>query len=339
MNGAMRLMDRALRPASVHGIAGLRTRLLRQFSIATTGLYAAGVVATVLPHGDRVTADVSGGAVAVALGVVAVVALWVRPESALAYRTALDATMLATPAVMAFHVLSTAQVLCLVAVMFLAMHIRAFSRDRDARISIAVLVALALLALYLSPAPTYPITYLIYAVAIVGAAEMFGAVTKALIAASCTDPLTGVLNRAGWEIATAEAVAGVAGRRNDASTALTVVIIDVDDFKSVNDTAGHRAGDELLIELAKSWSLSAPGGSVIARIGGDEFAALLAGHSKEVADGFVRKTIESVPYASVGSAASQNAAEPISDILARADTALYEAKNARMEKGRRGTTT
>lgn len=280
-----------------------------------------------LPHGDRVTSDVTGGVVAVGLGAAGVVVLWVRPGTAVALRLALAAAMVATPAVMAFHRLAAAQSQCLIAAMFLAMYIRAFHRDGPGRVLVGVLVVSVLSAVWASPAPMYPISYLIFGVAVIAAGEAFGVVTKALIVASCTDPLTGVFNRAGWEMAAAE----VAGNRT-AELPVAVVIVDVDNFKAVNDSGGHRAGDELLIDLAQSWTRAAPSDAVIARLGGDEFAALLTGHSRDVVDEFARITAESLPYASVGTAQSTDPQESVSDILARADENLYGVKHVRRER-------
>ena len=280
-----------------------------------------------LPHGDRVTSDVTGGVVAVGLGAAGVVMLWVRPGTAVALRLALAAAMVATPAVMAFHRLAAAQSQCLIAAMFLAMYIRAFHRDGPGRVLVGVLVVSVLSAVWVSPAPMYPISYLIFGVAVIAAGEAFGVVTKALIVASCTDPLTGVFNRAGWEMAAAE----VAGNRT-AELPVAVVIVDVDNFKAVNDSGGHRAGDELLIDLAQSWTRAAPSDAVIARLGGDEFAALLTGHSRDVVDEFARITTESLPYASVGTAQSTDPQESVSDILARADENLYGVKHVRRER-------
>lgn len=322
----MRSFPLVLHPSSVHGTAGLRTRLLRYFLLATTGLYAVGVILTLLPHGDRVTSDVAGGVVAICVGTAGIVVLWVCPGTAVALRVGLAAAMVATPAVMAFHRLAAAQSQCLIAAMFLAMYIRAFHRDRLGRVLVGVLVMAVLSAVWVSPAPMYPISYLIFGVAVIAAGEAFGVVTKALIVASCTDPLTGVFNRAGWEMATAEATRG-----RTAGLSVAVVIVDVDDFKAVNDSAGHRAGDELLIDLARSWTRAAPPGAVIARLGGDEFAALLTGPGRGVVDEFVRVTSESLPYASVGTAESTDPDEPVSDILARADEGLYGVKRARRE--------
>lgn len=128
-------------------------------------------------------------------------------------------------------------------------------------------------------------------------------------------------------MATAEAT-----RSRTAGLSVAVVIVDVDDFKAVNDSAGHRAGDELLIDLARSWTQAAPPNAVIARLGGDEFAALLTGPGRGVVDEFVRVTSESLPYASVGTAESTDPDEPVSDILARADESLYGVKRARRQR-------
>ncbi len=324
---AMRSFDHVLHPGSMHTTAGLRTRLLSYFLLSTTGLYAADVILNLLYQFDHVVSDITGGVVAVCLGTAGLAMLWLRPGAPIAHRCALAAAMVATPAVMVFHRLPVSQSQCLVAAMFLAMYIRAFHSDVVGRALVGVLVVVVLAAVAVSPSVMYPISYLVFGVAIVAAGEAFGVVTKSLVVASCTDPLTGVFNRAGWEMATAEATGhGATG------LPVVVVIVDVDDFKSVNDSGGHRAGDDLLIDLARSWSRVAPPGAVIARLGGDEFAALLTGQPREVVDEFIRITARSLPYASVGTAESTAPEEPVSDILARADADLYEVKRARREE-------
>ncbi|MGI9624466.1 MAG: diguanylate cyclase domain-containing protein, partial [Acidimicrobiales bacterium] len=77
------------------------------------------------------------------------------------------------------------------------------------------------------------------------------------------DPLTGLLNRAGLEAATAATAAS-------AST-ITVMFIDLDHFKSVNDRFGHAAGDELLKEVGERLLRTVRPGDIFARLGGDEF--------------------------------------------------------------------
>jgi diguanylate cyclase (GGDEF)-like protein len=87
------------------------------------------------------------------------------------------------------------------------------------------------------------------------------------------DGLTGLLNRRGLELLAEPVVA--AARR--AELPLTVGIVDVDHFKSFNDTRGHLAGDRLLFALADAWRRTARESDLVARFGGDEIVLLLVG--------------------------------------------------------------
>lgn len=86
-----------------------------------------------------------------------------------------------------------------------------------------------------------------------------------------TDPLTGLLNRRAFTEETARELARAARHQY----AVTVIYIDVDDFKAVNDKGGHAAGDTLLQDIASSIRQTIRGIDVAARLGGDEFAILL----------------------------------------------------------------
>ena len=93
------------------------------------------------------------------------------------------------------------------------------------------------------------------------------------------DPLTGLANRARFQERIAEALAGTAtpagaGRREDGA-AVAVLLIDLDGFKLVNDTAGHAVGDVLLQVVAERLLNATRGSDLVARLGGDEFAVLL----------------------------------------------------------------
>ncbi len=79
-----------------------------------------------------------------------------------------------------------------------------------------------------------------------------------------TDSLTGLLNRTGFAVAAAQQRA-MAGRRGEP---LSLAVIDLDDFKLVNDRGGHAAGDRLLVEIAGVWTASLRPGDVLARFGG-----------------------------------------------------------------------
>jgi diguanylate cyclase (GGDEF)-like protein/PAS domain S-box-containing protein len=149
------------------------------------------------------------------------------------------------------------------------------------------------------------------------------------------DPLTGLANRARFEEHLAHA-------SRDGEQA--VLFIDLDNFKTVNDSLGHAAGDQFLGEVARRLSACVRVGDMVARMGGDEFAVLVSGsdakmRAPRIAERILRELAAPIevhrraitPSASIGIACGgdvQNAQE----ILRDADLALYEAK--RSGKGR-----
>ncbi|MCA2214088.1 putative bifunctional diguanylate cyclase/phosphodiesterase [Jidongwangia harbinensis] len=144
------------------------------------------------------------------------------------------------------------------------------------------------------------------------------------------DALTGLLSRAGFEEELARTAAG--------GEPVSVLYLDVDRFKAVNDGSGHSAGDEALRVLAGRLTRCVPAGSLIARFGGDEFVAALPGPT-EVAVRAGRAVVaafaEPVPVAggrlqlaaSVGVATVSDPGQAEQAVLA-ADTAMYAAKRA-----------
>ncbi|GAA2295084.1 putative bifunctional diguanylate cyclase/phosphodiesterase [Streptomyces violaceusniger] len=159
------------------------------------------------------------------------------------------------------------------------------------------------------------------------------------------DPLTDLPNRALFTRRVAHAVAG--RRRTDAGTA--VLFIDLDGFKAVNDTVGHHAGDELLVQAARRLQESVRSGSgdCAARLGGDEFAALILGDGEGDAGTREQRIMEiadrlrlrlSQPYrvegstevrvaASIGVAFAEPGTSP-GALMRNADLAMYRAKAA-----------
>ena len=151
--------------------------------------------------------------------------------------------------------------------------------------------------------------------------------------AASMDPLTGMLNRRGF----AEACARVIEREAHAGRPVTVLIFDIDHFKSINDRFGHPAGDELLKLFSMLVVNSLRISDLSGRIGGEEFAALLPCPLEEgvLAAERVRETFEASGIVceegpvdttvSIGVAGGPAGTE-LEVLLAAADTALYQAK-------------
>jgi diguanylate cyclase (GGDEF)-like protein len=153
--------------------------------------------------------------------------------------------------------------------------------------------------------------------------------------AASTDPLTGMFNRRGF----AEATSRVIEREANAGRPVTVLIFDIDHFKSINDRFGHPAGDEILKLFATVVVNTLRISDLSGRIGGEEFAALLpcsleegviaaervreafADSGIEVEEGPVDTTV------SIGVAGGPAGTE-LEVLLAAADTALYQAKRS-----------
>ncbi len=145
--------------------------------------------------------------------------------------------------------------------------------------------------------------------------------------AAHTDPLTSLANRRGLE----QLVRERRGRRP-----LVILAIDVDGLKHVNDRHGHAAGDALLMSVARSVGTILRTGDVLARIGGDEFAAVVFDSDEESGASVAARMIESIhsqgsrgrgPRVSIGVATVEPGAS-LGRGLDRADAAMYEAKRA-----------
>ena len=140
-----------------------------------------------------------------------------------------------------------------------------------------------------------------------------------------TDPLTGLLNRAGFRAA-AEREHALAARTG---TLLAMVLLDLDGFKTINDRAGHAAGDRLLSELAVRWKSSLRSCDILGRHGGDEFVLLLPATTPAQAEVAIDRLRASTPVAFSAGIASWKRDEGMEACLARADRGLYVEKDRR----------
>jgi len=146
------------------------------------------------------------------------------------------------------------------------------------------------------------------------------------------DPLTGLCNRVLFGELVLRELA-VAQRSGDS---FSILAIDLDGFKAVNDMHGHAAGDTVLKEAADRMASAIRVSDVAARLGGDEFAVLLLGAHQEDARLVAEALVESLslPYpnvrvavsASIGIAVYPQSGATMLQLLERADVALYRAK-------------
>jgi diguanylate cyclase (GGDEF)-like protein/PAS domain S-box-containing protein len=151
------------------------------------------------------------------------------------------------------------------------------------------------------------------------------------------DALTGLANRAAF----AQKIEEAAARRRRRGEPFTVLLLDLDRFKQVNDTLGHPAGDSLLTDVATRLKSLLRETDVLARLGGDEFAIIQAGEAnqREAASSLADRIIEAVgkPFeiegndisigASIGVALAPEQEAGSEVLLKMADLALYRAKS------------
>jgi diguanylate cyclase (GGDEF)-like protein len=149
------------------------------------------------------------------------------------------------------------------------------------------------------------------------------------------DQLTDLLNRRGLF----ESLQAALDHAARTSTSVTLMFIDLDDFKRANDAAGHRVGDDILVAVARTLSDQLHQGEIVARLGGDEFAVLIPGISVDAAGATAQRLVQAVSAlrfeaadwtlrvgCSIGLASFPADAQTADDLVACADTAMYQAK-------------
>ncbi|RXZ66402.1 GGDEF domain-containing protein [Pelagerythrobacter rhizovicinus] len=155
-----------------------------------------------------------------------------------------------------------------------------------------------------------------------------------MAARSETDALSGILNRRGFDLHAERMLA----RAERADEPLTLVTADIDHFKRINDKFGHAAGDATIAHVAKLLCEPVTGDALVSRLGGEEFAVLLAGatladgrgyaervRARLAADPPVHLGVDQIVTASFG-VAQVTRGDTLFDLARRADAALYRAK-------------
>jgi diguanylate cyclase (GGDEF)-like protein len=167
--------------------------------------------------------------------------------------------------------------------------------------------------------------------------ERSGELLKRLERLSREDPLTGLANRRSWD----ESLEREFARASRAGLPLSILICDIDRFKSVNDRCGHAIGDRVLETVAGVLMRRVRTGDLVARIGGDEFAVLCADTDVEGAAALaesLRRRIESTSFperpdevitVSIGVGSAEPSDSSPRDTMLRADSRLYSAKSRR----------
>lgn len=299
----------------------LRRRMLVIYLVTVLALYACAIAAA------SGRPDARGEWVAVALSAIGLLAALPRPLCGWRYAVALACACLVPLAPVLGHGELSAQVWALIPVIMIAVFIRSWHRPTTARLLAALLAAVLVLCLWIAPAPAPALWFVLFPVCILGSAELMGLLLFALIEAALRDPLTTVWNRAGLDRELAELLP----RSRRRGESLAVIVLDVDDFKSVNDRDGHAAGDSVLIQLTSRWTRQLPSSALIGRLGGDEFVAVLTGYPENQARAIAGTLSGSGPvHVSTGVAVGPgHAPGPFARLLTEADRDLYRQKNLR----------
>lgn len=224
---------------------------------------------------------------------------------------------------------------------FLPLSVGAWRFGRTTAIGLSIVCALMWFATNRAAGMTYS-SNLIWLVNVTVQATGFSivstliAVIREAFAAAATqarvDPLTGIANsRAFFD--EAERVLARARRHGNSTT---VAYVDLDDFKAVNDTLGHRGGDLVLRQVATVLRQSTRAGDLAARVGGDEFALLLPDTERDGARALLERIRASLAEAqagqaravtvSIGAVTFATVPPSVEAMIQQADTHMYAAK-------------
>jgi diguanylate cyclase (GGDEF)-like protein len=215
------------------------------------------------------------------------------------------------------------------AYLWIAIYAGQFFEHRAVRAQCALVAVASGVALTISGIPGLLTAWVLVAGSAALAGETLAHLNARLRTQLATDPLTGMLNRAGLMSAVRQILASA----SRSGTPVGVALIDLDEFKQVNDSRGHAAGDELLAELGRVWPGRLRATEVLARLGGDEFALVLPGADAVGAGDALRRLRAAPSLRWSAGVVEWRPGEAFERTLARADEELYRAKRRAREEG------
>lgn len=197
-----------------------------------------------------------------------------------------------------------------------------FFPRRTARFHCGLAIAGFCSAIAAGGLPGLVVPSLVVVTTVAVSAEMLAHFVTQLRRQAAQDPLTGLANRAFFRAAAEREMALAArGKR-----VFVLVMLDMDDFKVVNDTRGHLAGDALLIELAQTWQAQLRRSDVLSRFGGDEFALLMPSTTRQQGEQVLARIRAAHPASWSAGTVEWDGDDSFEQMLRRADRNLYEAK-------------
>ncbi|HYI36280.1 MAG TPA: GGDEF domain-containing protein [Thermoleophilaceae bacterium] len=206
--------------------------------------------------------------------------------------------------------------------------------DRELAVGVGVLAGCAFLPMLVVGPPDFPVSWghaaiiVFVGVTVAGSLRLMVRETQILTARlreqATLDDLTGLLNRRGWT----DAVERELARSRREGHPVSMLLLDLDAFKQVNDTMGHEEGDRVLAETAERMRTHLRSNDVIARVGGDEFVVLIGGADPDDAIGSADRLRQGTPERAAFSAGFGvwDRSESAGQLMRRCDLALYAAK-------------